>query len=145
MFRIAVVRSATLCMMLSFAGAALSAQQEEGVKPGITPDGIKPLPRIEVTAPKDVRAVEALNDALDALFLKVGSCVDAGRKRETCQCSYPQELAALRKNYESLMKQHPAWKDQILSYQRVDQQGRNISGTLVMATLRRQLEALKCE
>ena len=47
-------------------------------------------------------------------------------------------------SYDSLIKQHPAWKDQLLSYQTVDKQGRNISGTLVLQNLRRQLEALKC-
>jgi len=32
----------------------------------------------------------------------------------------------------------------LLSYQYIDKQGRNISGTLVLQTLRRQLDALTC-
>lgn len=39
----------------------------------------------------------------------------------------------------------PDWKDQLLSYQTVDKNGRNLSGTLVMQNLRRQLETLKCD
>ena len=104
----------------------------------------KPLPTIEVTDPKDQASVKMLNDTLEALSKKVTACVDAGGKPETCRCSDPQNLAALRMSYDSLIKLHPAWKDQLLSYQTVDKQGRNISGTLVLQNLRRQLEALKC-
>jgi len=106
---------------------------------------VKPLPSIEVTAPKDVTNVEALNDTLSALSQKVTACVKAGGKPETCQCSDPQDLTSLRKGYESLIKQHPNWKDQLLSYRYLNQEGRNISGTLVLQNLRRQLEVLKCE
>ena len=105
----------------------------------------KPLPSIEVTAPKDVTSVEALNDTLGALSQKVTACVQAGGKPETCQCSDPKDLSSLRKGYESLIKQHPDWKDQLLSYHYVNQDGRNISGTIVLQNLRRQLERLKCE
>ena len=104
----------------------------------------KPLPAIEVTDPKDRAAVMMLNDTLDRLSKKVTACVDAGGKPETCRCSDPKDLVALRTSYDSLIKQHPAWKDQLLSYQTVDKQGRNISGTLVLQNLRRQLEDLKC-
>jgi hypothetical protein len=141
MFRIAVMWLATLFL----ATLALSAQQKEGIKEGVSPDGIKPLPSIKVTAPTDVKDVAALNDTLEALSKKVTACVGGGGKPESCRCSYPQELTALRKGYDSLLKQHPAWKDQLLSYQYVNPEGRNISGTLVMQNLRRQLEALKCE
>lgn len=104
----------------------------------------KPLPTIEVTAPKDVTSVEALSGALDTLSDKVTACVTSGGKAETCRCSYPQEVSLLRKRYESLIQQHPDWKDQIVSYQYVNKEGRNVSGTLVLQNLRRQLEALRC-
>jgi hypothetical protein len=104
----------------------------------------KPLPTIELTAPKDVASVEALQNTLDALGQKVAACVSAGRKAETCRCSYPQDLATLRTRYAALVKEHPAWKDQLLSYQYVNKEGRSISGTLVLQNLRRQLETLKC-
>jgi hypothetical protein len=105
----------------------------------------KPVPSIEVTAPKDVTNVEALNDTLSALSQKVTACVQAGGKPETCQCSDPKDLIRLRKGYESLVKQHPDWKDQLLSYRYVNREGRNINGTIVLQNLRRQLEQLKCE
>ena len=111
----------------------------------IAEQAAKPLPSIEVTAPKDVTNVDALNDSLSSLSQKVTACVKAGGKPETCQCSDPKDLSSLRKGYESLIKQHPDWKDQLLSYRYVNQEGRNISGTLVLQNLRRQLEMLKCE
>jgi hypothetical protein len=106
---------------------------------------IKPLPSIEVTAPADVAVVNSLHDALGTLSEKVTACLTAKRAAENCGCSYPQDLARVRKGYETLIQQHQGWKDQLLSYQYVNKKGRNISGTLVMQNLRRRLEALKCE
>jgi hypothetical protein len=131
MFRITLIVLAVLC------GGSIS-----GIAAGQT---AKPLPSIEVTAPKDAASVEALHDALATLSEKVTTCVKAGRKPEVCQCSYPQDLAKLRKGYADLIQQHPGWKDQLLSYHRLSNEGRNISGTLVLENLRRQLEVLKCE
>jgi hypothetical protein len=105
---------------------------------------VVPLPTIEVTEPKDVAAVNALNDAMAGLSEKVTACVTGGRPAEACRCSYPQELASLRAKYEGLMKQRPEWKDQLLSYRSINKEGRNISGTLVLQNLRRQLETLRC-
>jgi hypothetical protein len=104
-----------------------------------------PLPTIEVKAPADVAAVDALNDTLSALSQKVTACASAGQPVEKCRCSYPKELGSLRSKYNELVKQHPAWKDQLLSYQYINREGRNMSGTLVMQNLRRQLDALKCD
>jgi len=103
-----------------------------------------PLPTIEAKAPKDAAMVLSLNDALSGLSEKVTACVDGGRSVETCRCSYPQELATLRTKYDGVMSAHPEWKDQLISYQYVNKEGRNISGTLVLQNLRRQLETLKC-
>ena len=104
-----------------------------------------PLPTIEVKAPADVAAVNALNDTLGALSQKVTACAGAGQPVEKCRCNYPKELRNLRSKYDELVKQHPAWKDQLVSYQYTNKEGRNISGTLVMQNLRRQLDALKCD
>jgi hypothetical protein len=104
----------------------------------------KPLPTIDVTDPTDRASVRAVNDSLQRLSEKVTACVTAGGKVETCRCSDPTDLASLRKGYDKLILGHPFWKDQLLSYQTVDKEGRNVSGTLVMQNLRRQLETLKC-
>src|SRR5262245_6866647 len=104
-----------------------------------------PLPTIEAKAPADVAAVNALNDTLSALSQKVTACVSAGQPAEKCRCNYPKELGTLRSKFDELLKQHPAWKDQLVSYQYTNKEGRNISGTLVMQNLRRQLDALKCD
>lgn len=132
MLRITMIFLAVLLCMGSIPGGA--AEQPA-----------KPLPSIKVTAAKDVADVEALNEALNTLSEKVTTCVNAGGKPETCRCSYPQDLVKLRKNYANLIQQHPDWKDQLLSYHHLNKEGRNISGTLVLQNLRRQLEMLKCE
>jgi hypothetical protein len=105
---------------------------------------VKPLPTIEVTG-KDVTVVQSVNDRLGTLSEKVTACVSAGRKAEECRCNYPQDLARLRQAYDALIQTHPDWKDQMVSYQYVNKEGRNISSTLVLQALRRQLETLKCE
>jgi hypothetical protein len=103
-----------------------------------------PLPTIEAKTPKDAAIVLSLNDTLSSLSEKVTKCVDGGRPVETCRCSYPQDLATLRSKYDGLVTAHPDWKDQLISYQLVNKEGRNIHGTLVLQNLRRQLETLKC-
>jgi hypothetical protein len=100
---------------------------------------------IEVREPKDVVDVQALNRLVTALSKDVTACVDGGKAPATCRCQYPPEITALRTGYAEALKQHPAWKEQVLSYQYVNTEGRNMSGVLSIQTLRRQLEGLKCE
>jgi hypothetical protein len=125
-----------LALAVCTAGASRAAAAAQ------TPE---PVPMIKVTAPAEVASVQTVNEALSALTRKVTACVDSGRKLETCQCSAPQELANLRSRYDGLLKQRPAWKDQVVSYQYVDKDGRNISSVLALSVLRRQLELLRCE
>ena len=106
---------------------------------------VKPLPSIEVTAADDVAKLRELDDALSMFSEKVTACAKAGRTLEACQCSYPENLAKLKTSYAKLIQQHPEWKDQLLSYHYVNKEGRNISGTLVLQNLARQLEVLKCK
>jgi hypothetical protein len=106
---------------------------------------VKPLPNIEVTAANDVANVRALDDALLTLSQKVTACAKAGRTPAVCQCSYPENVARLKTRYAKLIQQHPEWKDQLLSYHYVNKEGRNISGTLVLQNLARQLKMLKCK
>jgi hypothetical protein len=106
---------------------------------------VKPLPSIEVTAANDVANVRELDDALSTFSQKVTACANAGRTLEVCQCSYPENLVRLKTSYSKLIQLHPEWKDQLLSYHYVNKEGRNISGTLVLQNLARQLEMLKCK
>ena len=103
-----------------------------------------PLPTIEAKAPKDLAMVLSVNEALSQFSQKVTACVDAGRPVETCRCSYPQELKTLRTKYDDAIAARPEWKDQLVSYQYVNKEGRNISGTMVFQNLRREIDALKC-
>lgn len=100
--------------------------------------------RIKIDDPKDVADVRALNELVTTLSRRVTACVDAGRQLATCRCSYPHDVASLRSGYDTFIKGHPRWKDQMLSYEYLDR-GRTISGVLSLQTLRRQLESLKCE
>ena len=129
MFRLAIV----LAAVHMYANPGFVAQ-----------DAIKPLPTIEVTAPSDLTVMQSLNDTMAGLGRKVNACVADGAKAETCPCRYPDDVTQLRKDYETLVKRHPDWKDQLLSYRYVNKEGRDISGTLVLQNLRRQLEVLKC-
>jgi len=103
-----------------------------------------PLPTIEAKTPKDLAMVLSVNEALSTLSQKVTACVDAGRPVESCRCSYPKELTALRTKYDDAITARPEWKDQLVSYQYVNKEGRNISGTMVFQNLRRELDTLKC-
>src|SRR4051812_18039177 len=122
--------------------ALLSASATAGA---VAIQPIEPVPTIEVTTAAEIAAVRSVHDALGAFSHRVGACVDAGRTSEICQCRYPQELAALRRRYDALVEQHPSWQDRVVSYQYVDEDKRNVSGTLVLSNLRRQLEVLRCE
>jgi len=131
-------RSALALAVLLYASAATNAAAAD-------PQAPQPLPSIQLTAPADVAAVQTLLDSLHALSVKVTACVDAGGKLETCQCSAKPELSNLRSRYDSVIKEHPAWKEQNLSYQYLDKDKRNMSGVLAMSTLRRQLDMLRCQ
>lgn len=133
MSRLVLVPAVLLCV-----SAAASASAAD-------PQAPQPLPSIQLTAPADIASVQALSESLSALSRKVTACVGSGGTLETCQCSAPQELSNLRRRYESVLKEHPAWKDQNLSYQYLDKDKRNMSGVLAMSTLRRQLDVLRCE
>jgi hypothetical protein len=131
MFRLASMLTIVVCTI--GASGAAAAQT------------VEPVPMIQVTAPADIAAVQSVHDALGALSRKVSACVDGGRKLESCQCSAPQERSNLQNRYDTLVKQHPAWKDQVVSYQYLDKQGRNMSAVLALSSLRRQLEMLRCD
>jgi hypothetical protein len=118
----------------AYASLALGAAQD-----------IRPLPTLQISAPNDVASIQTLTAALDTLSEKVTACVKGGDSAEMCQCRYPQDLLLLRKRYEGIIAKHPDWRDQLLSYQYVNKEGRNISGTLAMSNLRRQLDVLKCD
>jgi hypothetical protein len=77
-----------------------------------------PLPTVEVKAPKDVAVVEVVNHAMSALSQKVTACVAA---------------ATLRTKYDGLITRRPEWKDQLLSYQYVDKQGRKLVNRLSLS------------
>jgi hypothetical protein len=104
----------------------------------------QPAP-IKVSNAQDVVDVRTLNGFVTAFSKSVTACVDAGSPIETCRCRYPQEALNLRKGYNDFVKRHPDWKDQMLSYEYVDDGGRTMSGVISIPTLRRQLDGLKCE
>ena len=74
----------------------------------------------------------------------VGARCGSGQGWSRTRSARP-ELSNLRSRYDSVTKEHPAWKDQNLSYQYLDKDKRNMSGVLAMSTLRRQLDMLRCQ
>jgi hypothetical protein len=133
----AILAAMSLISLVLLAGLRVSSPA------ALREQAVNAVPTIEVSAPRDVADVQGLNDTMSKLSEKVTTCVNAGGKVETCRCSDPRDLKQLRKDYDGLMKQHPAWKDMSLSYRYTNKEGRSVSGTLVLQNLRRQLE-LKC-
>jgi hypothetical protein len=102
-----------------------------------------PSASIKIDDPKDVADVRALNELVNTLSRHVTACVNGGGEPATCGCRFPDDVASLRAGYQTAIKGHPHWKDQMLLYEFLDN-GRKISGALYMQTLRRQLESLQC-
>ena len=94
---------------------------------------------IQLTNPEDIKDASTMDRAIAQLSEKVMECT---RRKLTpageCFCLYPPELARVRNTYEGTTKQHPDWKNKIVSYS-VDGRTHAIS----LAGLNRQLQT-KC-
>jgi hypothetical protein len=72
---------------------------------------------IHLTKPADIRRASTVDQAIVALSNKVMECVQ--RKlapASECSCLYPQELSRVRSAYERTLRQHPGWKNKVVSY-----------------------------
>ena len=72
---------------------------------------------IHLTKPEDIRQASTVDQAIVALSNRVMDCVQ--RKlapASECFCQYPQELSRVRSAYERTLRQHPDWKNKVVSY-----------------------------
>ena len=66
-----------------------------------------------------------MDQAIVSLSNKVMECVRGKLAPDSkCFCLYPQELSHVRKTYERTIRQHPEWKNKMVSY---TQEGRTFA------------------
>ncbi len=103
---------------------------------GAAPEQIEVIP---LTKPDDIRHASSMDQAIVSLSNKVMECVRGKLAPDSeCFCLYPQELSHVRKTYEGTIKQHPEWKNKVVSY---TQEGRTFA--VSFGGVSRQLE-IKC-
>ena len=72
---------------------------------------------IQLTKPEDIRQASIVDQAIVALSDKVMECVHRKLAAASeCSCFYPQELSRVRSAYERTIRQHPGWKNKVVSY-----------------------------
>ena len=72
---------------------------------------------IQLTKPGDIRQASTVDQAIVALSNKVMECIQRKLAPASgCYCLYPQELSRLRGVYERAIRQHPEWKNKVVSY-----------------------------
>ena len=113
-----------ICLVISVIGYAAGPEQIEV---------------IPLTKPDDIRHASSMDQAIVSLGNKVMECVRGKLAPDSeCFCLYPQELSRVRKTYEGTIKQHPEWKNKVVSY---TQEGRTFA--VSFGGVSRQLE-IKC-
>ena len=94
---------------------------------------------ITLTKPGDIQQASVMDNAIVRLSNKVMECVrDKLAPDNQCFCLYPQELADVRTTYEMTIKEHPNWKNRVVSYAR---EGKTVA--VSFGGVSRQLES-KC-
>jgi len=72
---------------------------------------------IQLTKPEDIRQASTVDQAIVGLSNKVMECVQRKRAPASeCSCLYPQELSRVRSAYERAIRQHPGWRNKVVSY-----------------------------
>ena len=74
-------------------------------------------PAVQVTDPAGIVALRSLDSRIDALSKQVMVCVDKKHAPpDTCFCKYPAELAAVQKEYQSVVRAYPSWASRAVSW-----------------------------
>jgi len=72
---------------------------------------------IALTKPDDIRHAALMDQAIVRLSNKVMECVRAKLAPDNrCSCLYPRELSQVRKIYWQTLRQHPEWRNKVVSY-----------------------------
>ena len=101
--------------------------------------GAGPEQTITLIQPDDIRHASVMDQAIVRLSNKVMECVRGKLAPDNgCACLYPDELFQVKKTYEETIKQHPGWKNKIVSYTQGER-----TFAVSFAGLSRQLD-IKC-
>lgn len=74
-------------------------------------------PTLQVTNPADIAALRSLDMRINALSKLASECAEKKlAPPEFCFCKYPAELAALRKEYQSVITAHPPWTSRAVAW-----------------------------
>lgn len=99
-------------------------------------------PSLRVTDPKEVAVLRSLNARIDALSRQVSICVEKKLAApESCMCRYPNELSALRKEFQSTVRAYPAWSSRAVTWTD-NSSGSPVGHTIAIAHLGPELD--KC-
>ena len=72
---------------------------------------------VALTKPDDIRHASLMDQAIVRLSNKVMECVRAKLAPDNrCSCLYPRELSQVRKIYGQTLRQHPEWRNKVVSY-----------------------------
>ena len=101
--------------------------------------GAGPEQVMTLIKPGDIRHASLMDQAIVRLSNKVMECVRSKLAPDNgCVCLYPHELSQVKNTYEETIKEHPAWKNNTVSY---TQEGRTFA--VSFGGLSRQLD-IKC-
>jgi hypothetical protein len=79
--------------------------------------GAGPEQTVALTKPDDIRHASLMDQAIVRLSNKVMECVRGKLAPDNrCFCLYPQEVSQVRKIYEETIRQHPEWRNKMVSY-----------------------------
>jgi len=101
----------------------------------------KPLHNIQLKEARDLADAAAVNTALNALFEDAASCpASPSKKRQSCGCSFGDDLKRLETAYAAAVAKHPGWNevDTVVAYRNV---GKGTSTILSFPGIKRQLNA----
>ncbi len=83
-----------------------------------TGDWVKPID-ITGRVPDSVKRIASL---IEEMAHDIGSCVNAGNKREVCICKHKRQHEKLRSMYKQVIRKYPQWADKAVSYREGDTQ-----------------------
>ena len=87
-------------------------------------------PTLHVSDPTSISMLRSLDARIDALSKQAMICVEKKlAPPDSCFCKYPAEVAALRKEYQAVVRTYPAWASRAVAW--TD----NSSGSLVGHTI----------
>ena len=100
----------------------------------------KPVRNIELTEARDIADASEISAAIDALFKDAAPCPSPAKERQTCGCSFTNDLKKLNSAYSAAAAKHPEWneEDTVVAYRN---SANDHSVILSLPGVKRQLDA----